>query len=831
MSSIASSSKYLRLGLLCLPMLAPTAALTDTSRTEQSSVQIVSIASETSQLNLQEPDDVASSHLISTQPDLGYAGADQLVVVRNGLDGGGFQSDVAVSADGNTIFSAADVSGIFKSTDGGIEFASRNQGLESLKVASVTITPDNQNIVYAGTGDKGKSGGLFRSIDGGETWVKSSAGSSAKFAGNHSDRSHPVAPGHPRSNGNLIVVDVGAEKDSYLDDIVLAGTYKSGIHLFTRGGEKLASIVHDKGFVREIAFDPSIPDTAFAAIQFTNTETNGIYRITYENPNAPVSTLEFATPRPEGLTVLGNGHVYAALGDNGLARYDAKQWSLVNRGLSVRNTNRQWTSVAGYVAGQSDVIYAAANNTGGRANRENYSSIWRSTDGGNRWTPLVDAKANVSDEILGKSRDWWFRTEAFRPAGLGRSNSVVSAIAVVAGDSIDSVSDDIVLVAGRGGLWKSSNGGGLWQPAVSNMQATSNNGVVVNPDKAGQVILLNTDYVLLQTNTGFENSDVSRDKPKGAKSKGFDAVFDNKSGELILAVGARDTNKPGGGEVYVKSIANLGKKSGQAWVSTKLKQATLPNNGRVRGIAYGYHDGTGDTSRTILAAVEDDGVYRFSKGKWTKSTGITIGSTRRSNFVWPDNEVSGVVYLLDLSSGLNRSTDGGLTWTNIWPDLQLRNKDFFNTGYIAVDSRDPTTLYISIQAKKGSAPGNKFKVYRLTGADKGVFKSLDDPRITDISVSADKHRIRRPGPLTTDAEGRLWLTQQQDSKNGISAGLFVMDVPLTGTSFKEVTTDEYRKVAVSPSGIDVSKDGHIYVSQTGSGLVKLRRTCYHSDDC
>ena len=75
-------------------------------------------------------------------------------------------------------------------------------------------------------------------------------------------------------------------------------------------------------------------------------------------------------------------------------------------------------------------------------------------------------------------------------------------------------------------------------------------------------------------------------------------------------------------------------------------------------------------------------------------------------------------------------------------------------------------------------------------------------------------------------DGKLWLTQQQNSPNSILPGLFVMDDPENDTSFKNVTTNEYRNLATKPSGIDVSDDGHIYISQNGTGLVKIQYSEY-----
>jgi len=747
---------------------------------------------------------------------------DTIFVEYNNVSGGGFQSDVTISEDGLTIFSSADVSGIFKSIDGGIHYENYNEGLKSPKVASLAITPGNDQILYAGTGDKGGSGGLFRSVDGGDTWELTADGNKAQFAGNHSKKSDPIPDGHPRSNGDLIVVDTGLVASSYTDDIVIVGSYKDGVRIFSQGGEVEESAVNTSGFVRSVAFNAAKPDTVYAAIYFADSDQNGIYEIDYSDIANPNSTLVYQTPNPEGITVLSSGRVYAAIGEKGIVKFNGNSWNLKNSGLDIDNNNRQWTAVTGYLKGNNDVVYIGLNNLGGNANGSNYSSIWRTVNGGNTWTPLVDANSNVEDMIYGKSYTWWFRTDAFPQAGLGRTNSVVSSIDVARGPFPNVVSDDVIYVSGRGGIWKSEDGGVLWNPAVYNMQATANNGVAINPDDQSQIVIANTDYVVLETSDRFENSDISRDKPSGAESRGYDVIFDTTAEELILGVGDRDTNNPGGGEVYTKSAIAIGNPSDSGWTNTDLQSSTNSTNGRVRAICYGYHNGSTATSQTILAAVEGEGVFRYHNGTWTESNGIVIGSTHRSNFVWPDNSNSGVVYLLDLSKGFYRSNDGGENWTNIWPSMSFNDNDFYNTGYLTADDNDPTTLYLSIQGGSGSPIGTGFRVFRLTGADSGTFGVPGTSGITDITFHSGDESIQRPGPIIFGHDGRLWLTQQQNSANGIDAGLFVMDNPSTDLSFVDLTTNAYKNIAIQPSGIDVSDDGYVYISQNGTGLVKIQ---------
>jgi len=745
-----------------------------------------------------------------------------ITLIDNNLSGGGFQSDVTITEDGETVYSSADVSGIFKSTNGGELYLNINEGLKSPKVATLAITPDNDTILYAGTGDKGGSGGLFRSTDLGDTWELTSAGNTAQFAGNHSNKNDPIPDGHPRSNGDLIAIHAGTDPTTYTDDIIIAGTYKDGVKIFTEGGEVAASTVNDAGFVRSVAYDPSISNAAFAAIYFEDTELNGIYKIDFTDPANPISTLEYEALNPEGVTVLSSGHVYAAIGTAGIVKFNGTSWNLKNTGLSIDNVNRTWTAATGYLKGNNDVVYIGVNNMGGNANGENYSSIWRTVNGGNTWTPLVDAETNVSDIIYGQDYEWWFRTKAFPQAGLGRKNSVVSSIDVARGPWPNVATDDIIYVSGRGGIWKSENGGTSWNPAVYNMQATANNAVAVNPIVPNQVALANTDYVVLESSAHFTDDDISRDKPGGSESKAYDILFDSSSEEIIVGVGDRDTNSPGGGEVYKKSSSALGNPSDAGWTNTNLSEKT--GSGRVRGISYGYHDGDMPTDQTILAAVEGEGVFRYFNGTWTKSNGITITDTKRSRFVWPDNENSGVVYLLDLSKGLYRSNDGGRNWSNIWACMKFKNNDFYNTGFITADDNNPTTLYVSIQGDNSSCIGSTFKVYRLTNADTGVFGNPGTEGIEDISFYDDNSLIQRPGPIVIGPNGRLWLTQQQNSINSIDAGLFVMENPITDASFVDHTTNAYKNIAIQPSGIDVSSDGYVYISQSGTGLVKIQYT-------
>jgi len=57
--------------------------------------------------------------------------------------------------------------GVYKSIDGGLSWSPKFQGMANTNVESLTIDPQNQKILYAGT-----LGGIFKTQDGGENWER-----------------------------------------------------------------------------------------------------------------------------------------------------------------------------------------------------------------------------------------------------------------------------------------------------------------------------------------------------------------------------------------------------------------------------------------------------------------------------------------------------------------------------------------------------------------------------------------------------------------------------------------------------------------------------------
>lgn len=82
------------------------------------------------------------------------------------ISGGGHISDIDPSIGGSF--------GVYKSIDGGETWVEKNSGLEnSMKsISTISIHPNNADIAYVGT----LHDGIYKTIDGGETWLRKSNG-------------------------------------------------------------------------------------------------------------------------------------------------------------------------------------------------------------------------------------------------------------------------------------------------------------------------------------------------------------------------------------------------------------------------------------------------------------------------------------------------------------------------------------------------------------------------------------------------------------------------------------------------------------------------------
>jgi photosystem II stability/assembly factor-like uncharacterized protein len=77
----------------------------------------------------------------------------------------------------NVVYAGAAQGGVWKTTDGGINWTPLTDSQDSLAIGAIAVDPSNTNVVYAGTGEANQSCdsyygiGLLKTTDGGTTWT------------------------------------------------------------------------------------------------------------------------------------------------------------------------------------------------------------------------------------------------------------------------------------------------------------------------------------------------------------------------------------------------------------------------------------------------------------------------------------------------------------------------------------------------------------------------------------------------------------------------------------------------------------------------------------
>jgi photosystem II stability/assembly factor-like uncharacterized protein len=154
------------------------------------------------------------------------------------------------------IFVGSATGGVWRSVDGGIEWEPVFDDQPVLGIGAVAVSQANPDVVWVGTGEGnprnsvGVGEGIFRSLDGGETWTRMGL--------ERSERIHRVLV-HPSDSD---VVYAGAMGPAWSDG------EERGVYRTTDGGETWERIlfVNERTGVADLVMDPANPRKLFAAL-------------------------------------------------------------------------------------------------------------------------------------------------------------------------------------------------------------------------------------------------------------------------------------------------------------------------------------------------------------------------------------------------------------------------------------------------------------------------------------------------------------------------------------------------------------------------------------
>ena len=90
---------------------------------------------------------------------------------------GGRVTDIdGIPGDPSTFYVSGADGGIFKTTNGGVDFTPIFEGQRAYSIGALTVAPSDENVLWVGTGEGdprnsvGYGWGVYRSVDGGENW-------------------------------------------------------------------------------------------------------------------------------------------------------------------------------------------------------------------------------------------------------------------------------------------------------------------------------------------------------------------------------------------------------------------------------------------------------------------------------------------------------------------------------------------------------------------------------------------------------------------------------------------------------------------------------------
>jgi photosystem II stability/assembly factor-like uncharacterized protein len=342
---------------------------------------------------------------------------------------GGRVSDVElIPTSFDTIYAGAASGGVFKSVDGGQTWTPIFDDALSLSIGDIALDPSNSNIIYVGTGEVNAGGGsqtydgfgLYRSTDGGQTWEH-----------------------------------LGLEDTRYIGRVVIDPLNTRRIFVAAMG--KLFGVNSERGLYRSTDGGLSWEQSLFIS------DSTGCIDVVIHpaNPDTVYATMWERIRRPDRRSY---GGVTCGL----YRSYDGGDtWQELTGGLPNNSPNVGRIGIS-LCASQPGILYAIyADNIG------YFDGVYKTTDGGNSWI-------RTNDGALGSiyaSYGWWFGNIR-----------------------VDPVNPNIVYAMGLD-VYKTNNGGQSWFYSSGSMHVDQH-GLYIHPQNPNYVVAGNDGGIYVSQNGG-----------------------------------------------------------------------------------------------------------------------------------------------------------------------------------------------------------------------------------------------------------------------------------------------------------------------------------------
>ncbi len=383
---------------------------------------------------------------------------------------GGRITDIAVHPDSpETIYLGAASGGVWKSVDNGGSWEYKFEGVNLISMGDLAIDPNNENIIYAGTGEANASSysfmgdGIYKSYDAGDTWEHS-----------------------------------GLELSAYIGRIVI--DYNDSERIYAAACGNLFSPDENRGIYRS-----EDGGSAWEKILFINDSVSGIEIV--QHPQNPDVLFAGMWERMRGLTYrhsFGGGTGVWKTEDGG------DTWFQLTNGLPYGDVGRVGLAIA---ESNPDVVYAYYD----MPNYEVY--VYKTIDGGTSWTQTNDWTLSGMNSSFG----WYFGQIRVHPEDenlvfvmgvyLFRSTDGGDSWSEIGGWGIHvdhhamyfDLENDRIIEGNDGGLYTSTNNGNSWTK-INNLPFTQFYAIDVDYQNPERIIGGTQDNNTIITYTGSTNN-------------------------------------------------------------------------------------------------------------------------------------------------------------------------------------------------------------------------------------------------------------------------------------------------------------------------------------
>ena len=583
--------------------------------------------------------------------------AGNMVWTGNGPRAKGIEAIARDPLNPSRMWAASFGSGVYRSLDGGATWVGSRTGLTNTFVRAIAVNPQHPDSLFCGTND-----GVWVSIDAGLTWTKVLSTSQSVRA----------IVFHPVKTATLY-----------------AAAYGLGVFKSINGGKTWSAI--NLGLVntdvRDIGLDPTRPDTLFAA---TGTG-GGIHRslnggLTWTQ--ATDTTASLGAAEQVVVDPLNPSRVYAATLSRGVIKSldGGTTWVRINRGLtSFRGRSLALADSFRYFGTADSGVYTTTLN----------DTLWHRSSAG-----LADSTVDAILAAGGGSPTVWAGTAGngiYRSDSRGASWSqldggllATASFALAVNPATHAVYDG----TGFGDqFWKSPGAGGPWTRAAALFSHDSERDVVLDPTIAGRIYL------------AAYGAAVYRSDDDGMSWWDPDSLSPTLTNRFVRALVA----VPGGaGHLFVGTGAGVFESTDGAatWVP---RSSGFPPSLSVRALAVI----PGSPTR-LLAGSDSSGIYRSDDGgqSWSiKSVGLPSPFVH-ALLVDASNPL--VVYA-GTDSGVVRSANAGDSWSPVRTGLPA----IASVRDVVQDPSRPQALFAAVFGsgvyETLDAGGHWFSLFSQTG--------------------------------------------------------------------------------------------------------------------